>query len=176
MSEPQLENVDVVEEPAPEGGSRKAPDLEQEGDVAADYLEGLLDILDLDGDLDLDVEGDRAVVAIVGSEGLDKLVGRKGETLEALQELTRLAVVTSTGARSRLMLDIAGWRAARRTELAELGTAAANRVLSSGAAERLSPMSAFERKVVHDAAGAVEGIRTESEGDEPQRRVVVLPA
>ena len=82
---------------------------------------GLLDILDLDGDLDLDVEGDRAVVAIVGSEGLDKLVGRRGETLEALQELTRLAVVTSTGARSRLMLDIAGWRAARRSELGHLG-------------------------------------------------------
>lgn len=176
MSEPQSDTMEVEESEQPSSPSRKGPDLEQEGDVAADYLEGLLDILDLDGDLDLDVEGDRAVVAIVGSAGLDKLVGRKGETLEALQELTRLAVVTSTGARSRLMLDIAGWRAARRSELAELGTAAANRVLASGTAETLSSMTAFERKVVHDAAGAVEGIRTESEGDEPQRRVVVLPA
>lgn len=187
MAETSTDILDAVEraieEPAQPGGAplsdgsdRKAPDLEQEGDVAADYLEGLLDILDLDGDLDLDVEGDRAIVAVVGTESLEKLVGRRGETLEALQELTRLAVVTATGARSRLMLDIAGWRAARRTELAELGISTATRVKSVGVAEKLSPMTAFERKVVHDAAGTVDGVRTESEGDEPQRRVVILPA
>ncbi|MDQ1648289.1 MAG: spoIIIJ-associated protein [Frankiaceae bacterium] len=149
-------------------------DLEQEGEYAADYLEALLDILDLDGDLDLDVEGGRAAVAIVGS-GLDILVGDDGETLDALQDLTRLAVQQQSGARSRLMLDVAGHRARRRVKLSEIGTAAANRVVDSGKAERLSPMSPFERKVVHDAVAAVEGVHSESEGEEPQRRVVVLP-
>ncbi len=169
---------------APEGGGqdappvarRTAPDLEQEGEVAADYLEGLLDIVDVDGDLDLDVEGDRAVVAIVGAKDLSRLVGPQGETLEALQELTRLAVLTATGGRSRLMLDIAGFRSARRTQLTETGAAAAARVLASGQQERLAPMTPFERKVVHDAVGGVAGVRSESEGEEPQRRVVVLPA
>ncbi len=149
--------------------------LEHESEVAADYLEALLDILDLDGDLDLDVEGDRAAVAIVG-EGLNHLVGERGATLEALQELARLAVLAKTGERSRLMLDIAGYRAARRAELAELGRTTAERVVSSGEAETLAPMTPFERKVVHDAAGAVEGVVTESDGEEPNRRVVVRPA
>jgi spoIIIJ-associated protein len=128
----------------------------------------------VDGDLDLDVEGDRAVVAIVG-ERLDPLVGRGGETLEALQELTRLAVHTATGSRSRLMLDIGGFRAKRRTELTSLGEASARRVAESGEAERLAPMNPFERKVVHDAVAKIDGVMSESEGDEPQRRVVVLP-
>lgn len=161
-----------------EGGADDRDDelaeLEQEGEYAADYLEGLLDILDLDGDLDLDVEGGRAAVAIVGS-GLDVLVGEDGATLEALQDLTRLAVQQQSGARSRLMLDVAGHRARRRVQLSELGATAARRVLESGKAERLSPMSPFERKVVHDAVAAVDGVHSESEGEEPQRRVVVLP-
>jgi spoIIIJ-associated protein len=149
-------------------------DLEQEGEYAADYLEGLLDILDLDGDLDLDVEGGRAAVAIVGV-GLDILVGDSGATLDALQDLTRLAVQQQSGARSRLMLDVAGYRAGRRVQLSELAAAAARRVAESGKAERLSAMSPFERKVVHDAVAAVDGVHSESEGEEPQRRVVVLP-
>jgi len=149
-------------------------DLEQEGEYAADYLEGLLDILDLDGDLDLDVEGGRAAVAIVGT-GLDVLVGQEGATLDALQDLTRLAVQQQSGARSRLMLDVAGYRARRRVQLTDQGTAAARRVIESGKPERLSPMSPFERKVVHDAVAAVDGVHSESEGEEPQRRVVVLP-
>ncbi len=151
-----------------------ASDLVQEGDVAADYLESLLDILDLDGDLDMDVEGERAVVAIVG-KGLGSLVGDKGETLEALQELTRLAVQREMGVRSRLMLDIGGFRARRRAELASLGADVAARVAASGEPERLSAMSPFERKVVHDAVAQVEGVHSESEGEEPARRVVVLP-
>jgi spoIIIJ-associated protein len=158
---------------APAGGGRVRA-LEQEGEVAADYLEALLDIIDVDGDLDLDVEGDRAVVAIVG-ERLDPLVGQNGETLEALQELTRLAVHTATGSRSRLMLDIGGFRARRRTELTSLGEASARRVAESGASERLAAMNPFERKVVHDAVAKIDGVMSESEGDEPQRRVVVLP-
>jgi spoIIIJ-associated protein len=149
-------------------------DLVQEGDVAADYLESLLDILDLDGDLDMDVEGQRAVVAIVG-KGLGSLVGEKGETLEALQELTRLAVQREMGVRSRLMLDIGGYRARRRAELASLGAEVAARVLETGEPERLAAMTPFERKVVHDAVAAAPGVHSESEGEEPRRRVVVLP-
>jgi spoIIIJ-associated protein len=150
-------------------------ELEQEGEIAADYLEELLDVCDMDGDLDLDVEGDRAVVAIVGAK-LDKLVGSNGEVLDALQELTRLAVHQQTGNRSRLMLDVGGHRARRRRELTALGEAAARRVSESGRSERLAPMTPFERKVVHDAVAAIDGVRSESEGDEPERRVVVLPA
>jgi spoIIIJ-associated protein len=148
-------------------------DLVQEGDVAADYLESLLDILDLDGDLDMDVEGQRAVVAIVG-KGLGSLVGEKGETLEALQELTRLAVQREMGVRSRLMLDIGGYRARRRAELAGLGAEVAARVLETGEPERLAAMTPFERKVVHDAVAAAPGVHSESEGEEPRRRVVVI--
>jgi spoIIIJ-associated protein len=152
--------------------------LEQEGEIAADYLEGLLDIADLDGDIDMDVEGDRASVSVVADVGavrdLQKLVGRDGEVLEALQELTRLAVLRETGDRSRLMLDIVGFRARKRVELAELGTKAAQEAKGKGEPVKLRPMTPFERKVVHDAV-AVAGLRSESEGEEPQRRVVVLP-
>ncbi len=148
--------------------------LVREGDVAGDYLERLLDILDKDGDIDLDVEGDRASVAIVGGR-LTDLIGPDGATLEALQELTRLAVAQSTGVRSRLMLDIGGFRAKRRADLTALGGDAARRVASSRQPERLSPMNPFERKVVHDVIASVAGVRSESEGEEPNRRVVVLP-
>ena len=96
--------------------------LEHEGDIAADYLEELLDIADLDGDLDMDVEGDRAAVSIVGAD-LKHLVGDRGEVLDALQELTRLAVYRETGERSRLMLDISGFRAEKRAELERLAEA-----------------------------------------------------
>ncbi|MFF4226963.1 Jag family protein [Streptomyces sp. L500] len=152
--------------------------LEQEGEIAADYLEGLLDIADLDGDIDMDVEADRASVSIISdstSRDLQKLVGRDGEVLEALQELTRLAVNRETGDRSRLMLDIAGFRARKREELSGLGAQAAQEAKSTGQPVKLDPMTPFERKVVHDAVAAA-GLRSESEGEEPQRRVVVLPA
>lgn len=147
--------------------------LEREGDIAADYLEGLLDIADLDGDIDMDVEGERAAVSVVGSD-LGALVGSDGEVLEALQELTRLAVMRETGERSRLMLDIGGFRAGRRAELVDLAKRAASAVRESGEPESLGSMSPFERKVVHDAVAA-EGLRSESEGVEPKRYVVVFP-
>lgn len=147
--------------------------LEQEGDIAADYLEELLDIADLDGDLDMDVEGDRAAVSIVGAD-LQQLVGRNGEVLEALQELTRLAVYRETGERSRLMLDISGFRAERRTKLEELAGETVARARETGEPQSLEPMSPFERKVVHDAVAAA-GLTSESEGVEPRRFVVVLP-
>nr|WP_253844317.1 R3H domain-containing nucleic acid-binding protein [Actinosynnema pretiosum] len=149
--------------------------LVQEGDIAGDYLERLLDLLDYDGDIDLDVEAGRAIVSIDGGEDLEKLVGPRGTVLESLQELTRLAVQQETGVRSRLMLDIAGWRAGRRAELAELGRTTAEKVAASGEKVRLHPMTPFERKVVHDAVATVAGVHSESEGEEPQRRVVVLP-
>lgn len=148
--------------------------LVEEGEIAGDYLEQLLDVLDFDGDIDLDVEGDRAVVSIDGGSDLAKLVGRKGEVLDALQELTRLAVQQSTGERSKLMLDVAGWRAGRRTELSTLGIEAARRVLESGEREELSPMTPFERKIVHDAVARIDGVDSESTGVEPSRRVVVV--
>lgn len=161
---------------APEGTDTMTR-LEQEGEVAADYLEGLLDIADLDGDIDMDVEADRAAVSIIGDgsgRDLQKLVGRDGEVLEALQELTRLAVHRETGERSRLMLDIDGFRARKREELAELGAKAAKEAQDGGEPVKLRPMTPFERKVVHDAVKAA-GLRSESEGEEPQRCVVVLP-
>ncbi|MFD2418007.1 Jag family protein [Amycolatopsis pigmentata] len=160
---------------AEESGSSTADLLVREGDIAGDYLERLLDLLDYDGDIDLDVEAGRAVVSIDGGEDLEKLVGGRGQVLEALQELTRLAVQQETGTRSRLMLDVAGWRAGRREELRELGRSTAETVLSTGEKVRLQPMSPFERKVVHDAVATIDGVHSESEGEEPKRRVVVLP-
>ena len=148
-------------------------DLEQESEIAADYVEGLLDVADLDGDIDMDVEGDRALVSVVGAT-LQELIGPHGEVLEALQELTRLAVHRQTGARTRIMLDVGGYRARRRVELTELGRDAADEVKSSGVPRRLDAMTPFERKVVHDAVAAA-GLRSESEGEEPNRRVVVFP-
>ncbi len=153
--------------------SRRAR-LEQEGEIAADYLEELLEIADLDGDLDMDVEGDRATVSIVGAD-LPQLVGDEGEVLEALQELTRLAVYRETGERSRLMLDVSGHRADRRTALEEQAAEIVAQVKESGEQASLEPMSPFERKVVHDVVAAA-GLKSESEGAEPRRYVVVLPA
>jgi spoIIIJ-associated protein len=158
---------------APDEGD-SLDDLENEGEIAADYLEELLDIADLDGDLDMDVEGDRASVSIVGGD-LDTLVGRNGEVLEALQELTRLAVYRETGERSRLMLDIGGFRADKRGRLEKLAAETVAEVRASGERKPLDPMTPFERKVVHDAVAAA-GLNSESEGVEPRRYVVVLPA
>jgi spoIIIJ-associated protein len=157
-----------------EGHEDDLSSLEEEGDVAADYIEGLLDIADLDGDIDMDVEGDRAVVSVVGAT-LDELVGDDGEVLEALQELTRLAVHRRTGTRARLMLDVGGFRVRRRAELADLGRSVAAEVARTGEPKKLRAMSPFERKIIHDAV-AVAGLRSESEGEEPNRRVVVFPA
>ena len=150
--------------------------LVEEGEVAGDYLEQLLDILDFDGDIDLDVEADRAIVSIDGSDDLDTLVGADGTVLDAIQELTRLAVQQALGDRSRLMLDIAGWRAAKRESLTEKGRVVAQRVLESGEAEEMEPMSPFERKIIHDAIEEIDGVSSDSTGVEPNRRVVVLPA
>lgn len=152
--------------------SRRGSALDTEGEIAADYLEELLDIADLDGDIDTYSEGGRAHVSIITEN--EDLVGRDGEVLEALQELARLAVMTETGHRSRLMLDVAGYRDKRRTILQGLAQDAVDSVKESGEAARLAPMNPFERKIVHDVVAAA-GLISESEGEEPQRRVVVLP-
>ena len=148
--------------------------LEKEGDAAADYLEGLLDIADLDGDIDIDVEGDRAQVSIVevNKGELQALVGTDGEVLDALQDLARLAAAQATGHRSRLMLDIAGFRLGRRRELEQIAKAAIDEVNSTGEPVRLAAMNAFERKVVHDVVTEA-GLVSESEGVDPDRRIVV---
>ena len=171
------QDVEVTDEEETLDEAESTPqlsDLELEGDIAADYVEGLLDIADLDGDIDMDVEGDRAIVSVVGAT-LDELVGDDGEVLEALQELTRLAVHRQTGIRARLMLDIGGYRARRRAELADYGRTVAEEVARTGQPKALEAMSPFERKIVHDAVAAA-GLRSESEGEEPNRRVVVFPA
>lgn len=168
------ETPDTTEAAADDAsGTSLVERLEQEGDIAADYLEELLDIADLDGDLDMDVEADRAAVSIVGAD-LSQLVGPDGKVLEALQELTRLAVYRETGERSRLMLDISGFRADKRSRLTKLGEETAAEVKASGKPVSLDPMSPFERKIVHDAVAAA-GLTSESEGVEPRRYVVVLP-
>lgn len=151
--------------------------LEKEGDAAADYLEGLLDIADLDGDIDIDVEGDRAQVSIVEINvgELGALVGDDGKVLDALQELARLAAAQATGERSRLMLDIAGFRLARRRDLEALAKTAIDEVKETGEPVRLAAMNAFERKVVHDVVTSA-GLVSESEGVDPDRRIVIKPA
>nr|WP_192771945.1 R3H domain-containing nucleic acid-binding protein [Plantactinospora soyae] len=149
-------------------------DLFRQSEIAADYVEGLLDILDYDGDIDELVSAGRPVVEVVGGR-LQALVGQRGATLEALQELTRLAVFRQTGSPSRLLLDVGGYRATRRKELSAVAKNAVEKVKQHGEAVRLEPMSAFERKCVHDVVNAIAGVESESEGVEPNRRIVVRP-
>ena len=176
------EQATVPVEPAgdavAEDGAAEAADssggenpLDSEAEIAADYLEELLDIVDLDGDIDTYLEGGRAHVSIVTESKV--LVGSHGEVLDALQELTRLAVMTETGDRSRLMLDIAGYRDQRRQELMTLTADAVQEVRDSGGKVALAPMNPFERKIVHDAVAAA-GLTSESEGEEPKRHVVIF--
>jgi len=150
--------------------------IDRQGDVAADYLEGLLDILDLDGDIEIEVQPGRSVVSVVESNAgeLQVLVGQDGAVLAALQDLTRLAVTTQTGARAHVNLDIAGHRASKRDALRKVGLAAAAEAKETGLPVKMAAMSAFERKVIHDAV-AEAGLSSESEGTEPQRYVVVNP-
>ncbi|MFY1635354.1 protein jag [Solwaraspora sp. WMMB335] len=150
-------------------------ELFQQSEIAADYVEGLLDILDYDGDIDELVSAGRPVVEVVGGQ-LNPLIGQRGATLEALQELTRLAIFRQTGNPSRLLLDVGGYRANRRKELAAVARNAVEKVKEYGEPVRLEPMSAFERKCVHDVVNALDGVLSESEGVEPTRRIVVRPA
>ncbi len=182
------DSTEAASEPSPAAAHQDSPrqdaprtshaeQLEREGEVAADFLETLLDIADLDGDLDVDIDGDRAAVAIVDSEEgrvPRRLVGPGATVLDALQELTRLAVQAATGERSRLMLDVAGYRAERRAAVVEAAQRVIEDVQTSGESREMESMTAFERKVVHDEVLAA-GLRSESDGTEPHRYVVVLP-
>ena len=189
VTDPEIEQVEDAldeESDAPAGEENESTeagepartrtdgDLFQESEIAADYVEGLLDILDYDGDIDELVSGGRPMVEVVGSR-LSALVGQRGVTLEALQELTRLAIFRQTGSPSRLLLDIGGYRATRRKELGAVAKNAAEKVKEYGEPVRLEPMSAFERKCVHDVINALPGVASESEGVEPNRRIVVRP-
>ena len=171
---------DSSRQPAGQPVSNTVSRLEEEGEIGADYLEELLVIADLGGGIDIDIDHGRASIAVLASEEgdereLDDLVGRNGEVLEAVQELTRLAVQARTGNRSRLMLDINGYRADRRTELTKVAQEAVTKVLTTGESVSLEPMNPFERKVCHDVVASA-GLSSESEGAEPHRYVVVLPA
>ena len=171
---------DSSRQPAGQPVSNTVSRLEEEGEIGADYLEELLDIADLGGDIDIDIDHGRASIAVLASEEgdereLDDLVGRNGEVLAAVQELTRRAVQARTGNRSRLMLDINGYRADRRTELTKVAQEAVTKVLTTGESVSLEPMNPFERKVCHDVVASA-GLISESEGAEPHRYVVVLPA
>ncbi len=179
----ESDSVDELVETTPEAAtpdeadaaprmSKREEALTNEGEIAADYLEELLDIADLDGDIDTYNEGGRAHVSILTESAV--LVGKSGEVLDALQELARLAVMTETGHRSRLMLDIAGHRDKQRSQLQDLAADAIAEVQSTGEAVRLTPMNPYQRKIVHDAIAAA-GLVSESEGEEPHRRVVVWP-
>ena len=173
-----VEETEVQSEEAAAPEAAKAPKsaakLEEEGDIAADYLEALLDIADLDGDIDIDVENGRASLAIAGGK-LGHLVGKEGEVLDSIQELTRLAVQTATGDRSRLMLDIDNFRANRRKELSALAKEKAEEATTTGNAIKLEPMNAFERKIIHDTLQDL-GLSSESDGEDPRRYVVIYPA
>jgi spoIIIJ-associated protein len=144
-------------------------------ELAADFIEGLLDVLDLDGDITTWIDATGGHVDVEGA-ALDMLVGVDGEVLGALQELTRLAVLRQTRHRPRVHVDVGGFKARRQQELADMSQTMARRVVETGNPERLRPMTPFERKIVHDAVRDVDGAITESVGEEPQRSVVILPA
>ncbi|MDO4240400.1 R3H domain-containing nucleic acid-binding protein [Micrococcus sp.] len=163
--------------PADDDRAEAVRRLEEEGDAAADYVEELLDIADLDGDIDIEVRDGRTYVSVVPGEDdeddrLADLVGADGRTLEALQELVRLAVLAATGHRSRLILDIAGHRERRDAELRRLAAEAVERVREGAGVVHLDPMGAYERKIVHDVV-AEAGLASESEGEGPRRHVVI---
>lgn len=171
----EAEGEEESDEEAPKRKALSDADLFRQSEVAADYVEGLLDILDADGDIDELVSNGRPVVEVVGSK-LQSLIGPRGATLEALQELTRLAIFKQTGEPSRLLLDVGGYRDQRRKELAAVARNAVEKVKQHGEAVKLEPMSAFERKCVHDVVNASDGVASESEGVEPNRRIVVRPS
>lgn len=150
--------------------------VDRQGDIAADYLEGLLDILDLDGDIEIEVQPGRALVSVLETTkgDLEHLVGADGVVLKALQDLTLLAVTAGTGARAAVSLDIAGHRARKRDSIRRIGEAAIEEARQTGQPVRLAAMTAFERKIVHDTV-AEAGLSSQSEGTEPNRYVVIKP-
>jgi spoIIIJ-associated protein len=178
-NEEQTPDAGTLPDEAGSNGESKSARLDEEGDVAADYLEELLDIADLDGDIDIEIRGGRTYISIVSEDesgpGLTALVGADGEVLEALQELTRLSVLTATDARSRLVLDVDGYRDRRGRELTTIAKDAVEKVRELGEDIALAPMSAYERKIVHDVVADL-GLVSESEGEGQSRHIVVSPS
>lgn len=153
--------------------------FEDEGDIAADYLEELLDIADIDGDIDIEVRNGRTYLSVVtedgNDEGLQALLGENGEVLDALQELVRLSVLATTGQRTRLMLDIAEFRAKRQQALLTMAESAIARVKETCQEIHLEPLGSYERKLIHDIV-ATHGLHSESEGSGLDRHIVIAPA
>lgn len=143
-----------------------------EGDIAADYIEELLDILDLDGDIDIETRGGRSYISVDSSGENDLHLLSKPDTVTALQELTRIAVQTRTGEFSRLILDVGGSRATREQELTTLVDRAVEKLDEGSTSASLPPMSSYERKLVHDIVAA-RGFVSESEGEGRDRHTVV---
>lgn len=157
---------------ASDGDSRSASQLEEEGEIAADYIEELLDIADLDGDIEIDARGGRAYVSVTSPENANLRILAKPDTVSALQELTRIAVQTKTGSFSRLILDVGGSREARVAELTVLVNKAIERIEGGAASAALPPMSSYERKLVHDVV-AERGFVSQSEGEGRDRHTVI---
>lgn len=153
--------------------------FEDEGDIAADYLEELLDIADIDGDIDIEVRNGRTYLSVVTEDGntdeLQALVGEDGEVLDALQELVRLSVLAATGNRTRLILDIADHRAGRQKALLALAEEAIAKVKETGEEVHLEPLGSYERKLIHDIVAA-NGLYSESEGAGAGRHIVIAPS
>lgn len=150
----------------------EAPSPEAVGDAALDFVEGLLDALGLTGSVEQLVDADGTHLDVSG-EDMGVLIGRRGQTLEALAELTRAAVQRRLQARARVTVDVEGYRARRRSSLAEYARSIAERAKERGTEIELEPMSAYERKIVHDAVAEVDGASSFSEGEEPARKVIV---
>jgi spoIIIJ-associated protein len=169
--------VDAVDEHSPTVDVTVEGDVDavDEGDIAADYIEELLDICDLDGDIDIDQRGGRAYVSVDAADSQDLRLLSNPETVTALQELARLAVQNKTGAFSRLILDVGGSRDARQAELAQLVDRAVERISAGSASASLPPMSSYERKLVHDIV-AERGYTSESEGEGRDRHTVITKA
>ena len=170
------ETVETPPTDESENTVRSVSELEAEGDIAADYIEELLDIADLDGDIDIDTRGGRAYLSVSAGEGSTNLrILSKPDTVNALQELTRIAVQTKTGSFSRLILDVGGSRDARASELAILVDKAISRIDEGAESASLPPMSSYERKLIHDIA-AERGYSSESEGEGRDRHNVITSA
>jgi len=173
MTETPTTDTDVespVETDAP-----TASQLEEEGDIAADYIEELLDIMDLDGDIEIDARSGRSYLSVTAGEDASLRVLSRPETVTALQELTRIAVQTKTGSFSRLILDIGGSREAREAELGILVGKAIARIEEGADSASLPAMSSYERKLVHDMV-AGRGFSSESEGEGRDRHTVIRRA
>jgi spoIIIJ-associated protein len=165
----------VMVDPAPTAEASEAQaqaSLEDIAETAKEFLSGLLEAMALEASVESSVEPDRAVIEVNG-EDLGMLIGRRGQTLDALQEVTRTAVQRRLRSRVRLLVDVEGYRSRRRASLAEYATAMATRAKERGTEIELEPMNAYERKIVHDAVAEVEGASSFSEGEEPQRKVIV---